>query len=166
MFLVTPWNDPKTQISVSLLSSRRRANNLKHWYSPLPPSPNIINLHMCTHHLSAVLPFPNATKGQKAISAAMLGKSGWFCTLSYASLCLSVNSKHNTEIDPEWIIKSLGVSCHWFDLRAWTFAAPARPDILMYSTLSCKGFGSTEEGYTRIWCLFFYFFFNFLCVLF
>lgn len=30
--------------------------------------PNIINLHTSVHHLSAGLPFPNATKGQKAIS--------------------------------------------------------------------------------------------------
>lgn len=132
---------------------------------------------MCMHHLSAKLPFPNATKGQTAISqsAGVLGESSCSYTLSYASLVrLAVNSKHNTEIDLELIITSLV----FFLLLVWLKSpdpctAPSRPpppSILKYSTLQChryKGVTTVQTGTRQILMLlgFFLFFllFSFMC---
>lgn len=77
---------------------RVRSSSFESRYSPALPSHNIIHLHMCMHHLSAELPFPNATKGQRAISQSVTvpGETTCSCTLSYASLVrFTKNSKHN-----------------------------------------------------------------------
>lgn len=114
------------------------------------------------HHLSAELPFPNATKGQKAISqsAAVLGKSAWFCTLSYASLVrLAENSKHNTEIDPELIIKSFGVflSPVWFKSPDLCCSrAPRHFNVQHFELKGSAGFRQVPDKY---WCSWFYFFY-------
>ena len=116
------------------------------------------------HHLSAGLPFPNATKGQKAISqsAAVLGKSARFCTLSYASsVRLAENSKHNTEIDPELIIKSFGVflSLVWFKSPDLCCSrAPRHFNVRHFELKGLAGFRQVPDKY---WCCWFYFFFIF-----
>lgn len=88
---------------------RVRSNSFESRCSPALPWPNIIHLHMCMHHLSAELPFPNATKGQRAISQRVTepGETTCSCTLSEASLVHfpeNSNRNWNWSRTNQWVV--------------------------------------------------------------